>query len=271
MAATPTKQHFKRNVVIAVLVIMIILIGIIAGFTSGFFIARIDGSTSTSTPTPTPTQTPEQNQPVSADNNTALSAVSNGLQLSITLTADKTTYEVGEEVEITFAVTNVSNQTLNFINQNGDSNFNFQVYNSTHNAVYTWELGGIPLDNWNITLAPNQSYTRNLIWGQQTFPSPYLPKISSGAYFIIGELGYANTYAGYVYTYPIQTTPPNFQTAPLNITIGEVQTPTANPARTPTIPELSLPLILPLLLSTFSVAVIARHRKTVNPNKVKKI
>jgi len=218
MAATPTKQHFKRNVVIAVLVIMIILIGIIAGFTNGFFIARIDGSTSTSTPTPTPTQTPEQNQPVSADNNTALSAVSNGLQLSITLTADKTTYEVGEEVEITFAVTNVSNQTLNFINQNGDSNFNFQVYNSTHNAVYTWELGGIPLDNWNITLAPNESYTRNLAWTQiydmapPIPPPPQYPQVPLGAYYIIGELGFANPY-------PIQTTPPNCQTAPLNITI----------------------------------------------------
>ena len=204
-------------------------------------------------------------------NATAVSAVTNGLQLSITLTADKTTYSIGEEVEITFTVANVSNQTLSFVNQNGDSNFNFQVYNSTNNAVFSWQFGAYPPDNWNITLAPNENYTQNLIWGQQTFPSPYLPKISSGAYFIIGELGYANTYAGYVYTYPIQTTPPNFQTAPLNITIGEVQTPTANPARTPTIPEISLILILTLLLSMFSVAVIARHRKTVNPSKVKKI
>ena len=225
--ATPNKLHFKRNVGIAVLVIVIMLIGVVAGFTSGFF-TGIGGSTPTPTPTlsqnqhatqaPTtqPTQTPEQNQPVSAGNNTtALSAVSNGLQLSITLTADKTTYAVGEEVEITFAITNVSNQTLNFINQNGDSNFNFQVYNSTNNAVYSWEFGAYPLDNWNVTLAPNESYTRNLIWSQG---SPF-PQISSGAYYIIGELGYVNTGPGYVYTYPIRTTPPNFQTAPLYITI----------------------------------------------------
>ncbi len=234
--STPKNLHFKRNIGIAVLVTVIILIGIVAGFTSGFFNAGIDGSTpapttllgeqlQTSTPqpnltpTPTPLQTTEPNQTVSEDNNiTALSAVTNGFQLSIALMADKTTFAVGEEVEITFEITNVSNQTLNFINQNGDSNFNFQVYNSTNNAVYMWELGAYPLNDVNVTLAPNQSYTRNLIWTQEsdmTPPIPPLNQVPSGAYYIIGELGYANPY-------PIQTTPPNFQTAPLNITISNL-------------------------------------------------
>jgi len=233
---TPKKQHFKRNIGIAVAVIAIMLISAV-GFTNGFFTSWIDGSTpnptplsgvplqtptsnqtvqstSTSTPTSATTQNPEQNQPVSAGSNiTALSSVTNGLQLSITLTANKTTYVVGENVEITFAVTNVSNQTLNFINQNGDSNFNFQVYNSTNNAVYSWEFGAYPLDNWNVTLAPNESYTQNLIWGSDNIFPSMGEQVPSGAYYIICELGFVANYN------PVQTTPPNFQTAPLNLTI----------------------------------------------------
>jgi hypothetical protein len=207
------KMRATRNLIIAVSVIVIMLLAVVAIFTSGFFTAHIGGSASAKTPT----QTPETSLPGSPTSDTAaLSAVNNGLQLSIALTANKTTYAVREEVEITFAVTNVSNQTLNFINQNGDSNFNFQVYNSTNNVVYSWLFGAYPLDNWNLTLTPNESYTQNLIWSQESLsPSQ---QITSGAYYIIGELGYVNTFFGYVYSYPIQTTP-NFQTAPLNITI----------------------------------------------------
>ncbi len=68
--ATPRKQHLKRNIGIAVLVIVIMLIGVVASFASGFFTAEIGGSTPTQTPlsgaplqTPTSTPTP---QPTSA-------------------------------------------------------------------------------------------------------------------------------------------------------------------------------------------------------------
>jgi hypothetical protein len=204
-AHTPIKQHFTRKVV------LILILMLIAGGLIGVLAVSLD-KPSEANPQILASGIMQTNSTSPYSNTTALSAVSNGLQLSIVLTANKTTYAIGEDVEITFAITNVSNQTLNFINQNGDSNFNFQVYNSTNNAVYMWELGAYPLDNWNITLAPNESYTQNLIWTQSSNMRPSTTPLQQGAYYIIAELGYTNPY-------PIQTTPPSFQTAPLNITI----------------------------------------------------
>jgi hypothetical protein len=43
--------------------------------------------------------------------------------------------------------------------------------------------------------------------------------------------------------------------------------PTPNPTPTPTVPELSWLVIVPLLLSLFSVALIVRHRKTTKLNQ----
>jgi hypothetical protein len=43
--------------------------------------------------------------------------------------------------------------------------------------------------------------------------------------------------------------------------------PTTTPTPTPSIPEVSLLAILPLILSMFAVAVILRHRKTISQNK----
>ncbi len=57
---------------------------------------------------------------------------------------------------------------------------------------------------------------------------------------------------------PIQT---------VTITETPSQTSTLPPTPTPSVPELSWLIILPLLLSLFTVAVILRHRKTVNTNQ----
>jgi hypothetical protein len=55
----------------------------------------------------------------------------------------------------------------------------------------------------------------------------------------------------------------------LTITMASGETATANlsPTPSPTIPELSWLVVVPLLLSLFAVAVIVRHRKTANMSK----
>ncbi len=196
---------------------------------------------------------------VSAQRSTvAVSGVMNGFQLSISI--DKTQYSSGEDVNITCAITNVSNQTLNFINQNGNLSFNFQVYNSTNYEVYSWLLGAYPLVNATVSLAPNENYTQTLIWTQEADNSRGFPQAPTGAYSIIGDLGER-------LPYQLQTTPLNITiTMPNNTTVPESATPTSSstPNSTATVPELSWLVIVPLLLSVFSVALVVRHRKTAN-------
>jgi hypothetical protein len=142
-------------------------------------------------------------QPNQQMSTSAVSSVKNGLQLAISV--ETTQYISGDSniVPITFTITNVSNQSLNFTNLNGNSNFNFQVYNSKHEVIYAWELGAYPLVNASVPLTPNENYTRTLVWSQQS-SSPSI-QVSTGSYQIIGDIG--------------ENTPYQFQTAPLNITI----------------------------------------------------
>jgi hypothetical protein len=144
-----------------------------------------------------------------ASNLTAISGVSNGLQLSITLEANKTKYAKGEEVPLILAVTNVSNQTLNFTDVNGNTNFDFEVYNSKNTLIYQWQFGAYPLNNFTATLAPNENYNRTLVWSQDSILPSISNQVPSGSYHIIGDIG-QNIH---------NSAPWRLQTAPLNITI----------------------------------------------------
>ena len=127
----------------------------------------------------------------SATNLTSVSRVKDGLKLSITLQENKTQYTSGETVPITFTLTNVSNQTINF-NQNGDSNFNFQVYNSTNNKVYSRSFDAYAVTNATICLAPGENYTQTFNWQEISFPD--FSQVSSGTYYIIGDVGEISPY-----------------------------------------------------------------------------
>ena len=144
-----------------------------------------------------------------ASNLTAISGVSNGLQLSITFEANKTQYVKGEEVPLILAVTNVSNQTLNFTDVNGNTNFDFEIYNSKNTLVYQWQFGAYPLNNFTHTLAPNESTAKVLIWSQDSNLPSIGNQVPSGSYHIIGDIG----------QFTFNRSPWRLQTAPLNITI----------------------------------------------------
>ena len=133
----------------------------------------------------------------------ASSSVNNGFQLTIAL---KTmSYTKGENIPIAFGITNVSNQTLNFTNTNGNADFNFQIYDRSNKEVYSWIRGAYPLTNGTVTIAPNGTYSQTLNWAQDEDVSSGFSPVPSGAYYIIGEVG-ANA-------------PYQLQTQPLNITI----------------------------------------------------
>jgi hypothetical protein len=136
-------------------------------------------------------------------NLSASSSVKDGLQLTISLTT--TSFAKGDNIPIAFSIKNVGNQTLNFINTNGDANFNFQIYNSANDEVYSWIHGAYPSTNATMPLALNETFSQTLNWNQQSDLKNGFPQVPTGTYQIIGEIG-ANT-------------PYQLQTQPLNITI----------------------------------------------------
>ena len=107
--------------------------------------------------------------PSSVDKTVAFSNVDHGLQLSVTLQANKTRFVQGEVVNMTFTLTNVSNQTLNVSNLNSFSFFNFYIYDNKNNLVGARNIGAAPTQNVTINLPAKENYTENIQWDKAAF------------------------------------------------------------------------------------------------------
>jgi hypothetical protein len=132
------------------------------------------------------------------------SGITDGLQLSITLQDNKTVYSLGEQVNMTLTVTNVSNKTQTFVNLNANASLNYVVYNSNDTLIYQELFGAVPPQNGSVVLAPNENFTQTLDWPQQNIEQQF-HQVPPGEYCIIGVTGV--------------NTPHKLQTARLNITI----------------------------------------------------
>lgn len=123
--------------------------------------------------------------------------------LELTMTLQKTEYSLGEPVNITLTLTNISNETISFgISRWGDR-FDFRVYNGTNNPIYPLsETGWFPFGNDFITLNAGESLTvgqvagyppqltRYYAWEQLgKFPGESLTSVSPGTYYIVGQTG----------------------------------------------------------------------------------
>lgn len=137
-----------------------------------------------------------------------------GLQLTMTL--EKSVYSLGEPINITLTIANISNQTKNLDMGPDVNDFDFHVYNDTNSNIYwyssRWLGSAIPQYVVFETLNAGESLNCTLVW-QQTFShrlgSEALP-VSPGTYYIVGRIG-----------------PPFFygknstmETTPIQITIG---------------------------------------------------
>ena len=130
--------------------------------------------------------------------NQAVASGENG-NLELTMTLDKTSYSLGEPVNLTLTITNISGQTINYTHTGLD--FDFQVYNGTNNVVYQWSnFRAIPQFIAIEPLPAGESISANFTWLQicnfnaQVQGDP----ISPGTYYIVGQTGPI---------YGIQTTP----------------------------------------------------------------
>jgi hypothetical protein len=135
-------------------------------------------------------------QPIKADEPSA-EVVDEQLGLKLTMTLEKTVYSLGEPINVTLAVTNVSNQTFNFAY--AAWTFDFLVYNDT-NFIYQWSsYRVIPMFIMNWPLDPGENITNVLVWPQTcnvTAASEGIP-VSPGTYYIVGQ----------VPSYGLETTP----------------------------------------------------------------
>ena len=119
--------------------------------------------------------------------------------LELTMTLDKTSYFLGEPVNLTLTLTNVSNQTINYEHTGLD--FDFQVYNGTNNPVYRWSnFQAIPQFIALEPLYAGASISANFTWLQTCNYNAQVQGdlILPGTYYIVGQTGPI---------YGIQTTP----------------------------------------------------------------
>jgi len=126
--------------------------------------------------------------------------VNDGLKLTMTL--EKTEYTLGEPINITLTITNISNQTITY--GYADPNSYFRVYNETNNDIYNvLETQIFPYIVVFIPLNAGESLTDHYVWQQMcnvTLISEGVP-VSPGTYYIVGR-GSGGT--GFMETTPIQ-------------------------------------------------------------------
>jgi hypothetical protein len=117
-----------------------------------------------------------------------LQATSANGSFELTLSVEKTVYSVGEPVNITLAITNVSNQAVDFIHTGMD--FDFIVTNGTGNVIYRWSTGrAFPLFVMLEPLQPRENVTATYVWPQtcNSNPSTVGASVSPGTYYIVGK------------------------------------------------------------------------------------
>jgi cell division protein FtsL len=124
----------------------------------------------------------------------------------INMTLEKVVYSLGEPINITITVTNISNQTMNYYLDT--PTFDFRVYNDTNDNLYQWSNTQIFLNlGFTIPFSSGESLASgNLVWpqtyndmeGSEGFP------VSPGTYYIVGQQGYGPT--SLLQTDPIQIT-----------------------------------------------------------------
>jgi hypothetical protein len=104
------------------------------------------------------------------------------------MSLDRTVYVLGESVNVTLAIVNVSDHIVNFTHTGMD--FDFVVYNGSDNVVYRWSTGRVfPLYVMIAPLQPGQNVTATYVWPQtcNNASSAMGVSVSPGTYFIVGE------------------------------------------------------------------------------------
>jgi hypothetical protein len=133
------------------------------------------------------------------------------LGLKLTASLEKSVYRTGEPVNITLAITNISNEEISYVLGRGGDRFEFRVYNSTIDDVYQWSRDKMFPGGEHIILEPGESlaagqiggvlhlHTPYYLWNQVCNNGKYLSRsswstpegflVSPGTYYLVGQTG----------------------------------------------------------------------------------
>ena len=131
--------------------------------------------------------------------NDAVGGFNEQLGLLLTLALQKTNYGLGESVNITFTITNISGRTISLFHYfvGAFNMFEFRVYNDTDNSIWSEIYPVYPGGNpggpvVTVTfLDSGDSLTGGLVW-EQTYNSTAFSQgvpVSLGTYYIVGQIG----------------------------------------------------------------------------------
>jgi hypothetical protein len=123
--------------------------------------------------------------------------------LELNLADNKTDYSLGDPINVTLTITNITNETASF--SFAPSWWNLFVYNDTNNLLYKWSSGKIfPMYIMFVTLEPGMNVSESMTWPQTCDAvlgdcgTPIEP-VSPGTYYLVG------LYYGYdLRTLPVQ-------------------------------------------------------------------
>jgi hypothetical protein len=122
---------------------------------------------------------------------TKAKGVNDGLELSMTLQG--TEYRLGDPINVSLTITNVSNQTVNF--SLTASSWDFLVYNDTNSSVFEWLNSGryFPFLFANVPLDPGMSLMNTFTWPQTFWNTTTASgsQVSPGTYYIFGQYGHS--------------------------------------------------------------------------------
>jgi hypothetical protein len=144
-------------------------------------------------------------------------AVNKAVGLELTVQLEKTEYSLGEPVNMTFTLTNISNKTINLVLVS-DIAWDYQVLNATNDLmfdylsdVFTFGAVGFP-----VQIAAGQTITARFVWPQAYGPIPWfdgellgitrITPVPPGTYYITGRFSNSSF---------------TLQTSPLQIIIGQ--------------------------------------------------
>jgi hypothetical protein len=122
----------------------------------------------------------------------AAAAVNETVGLELTVQLEKTEYSLGEPVNITLILTNISNQTINL--QMSAISFDFWILNDMNIIIFQYSTSAIfPLYIIWQSIAPGRNLTRVLVW-PQTYYTIDGAAVPAGTYYMVGQFGGLQTY-----------------------------------------------------------------------------
>jgi len=116
--------------------------------------------------------------------------------MKLTARLDKTIFKLGEKVNVTVTITNISNETI-LLGYWLPPKVDFAVYNSSSQMIFLFAKSrgwlGV-LDD--LVLEPLESYSHMWEWDQQKENQGHLKSVDAGTYYITGRTGWALVYLG---------------------------------------------------------------------------